>query len=242
MGVIIKTSGLTKQYKNQKAVNNVSITINKGSIYGLIGKNGAGKTTILKMFSGLARPTQGKIEYGEGRKDIKVGTLIESPGLYGGMTAYDNIQLKGICVGDKLSKPEIEKLLELVGLDNVGRKRVKNFSLGMKQRLGIALALVGNPDVLILDEPINGLDPQGIVEIRNMIKKLSKETEISVIISSHILDELIKIATDVCIIHNGEVLLETTKEKIMEMSQGVPIDEYYIKIIEEGSYARNVKI
>lgn len=232
MDKIIKTKELSKQYQDQKAIKEVNITIKKGCIYGLIGKNGAGKTTLLKMLSGLVRPTHGKIEY-SGNK-ITVGTLIESPGLYDGMTARDNIQLKSICMGSKLTKEEIEVLLKLVGLDNTGNKKVKKFSLGMKQRLGIAIALVGKPDLLILDEPINGLDPQGIVEIRNMIKKLSAETEITIVISSHILDELIKIATDVCIIHGGKVLLETEKEKFIEMSQGVPIDEYYIKITEEG--------
>ncbi|MDO4943760.1 MAG: ATP-binding cassette domain-containing protein [Ruminococcus sp.] len=220
MAYILSTSGLTKQYGKQKAVNNVNIHIRQGDIYGLIGRNGAGKTTVLKMISGLAAPTEGEFTlFGKsGREAAKVmnrvGTLIEAPGAYREMSAAGNIKLKCIAMGVR-KKGVVEELLKTVGLENAGRKAVKNFSLGMKQRLGIALALVGDTDLVVLDEPINGLDPQGIAEIRETIERLNREKGITFIISSHILEELSKIATSYGIIHNGELLQELTKEELM---------------------------
>lgn len=220
MEYILSTSGLTKQYGKQKAVNNVNIHIRQGDIYGLIGRNGAGKTTVLKMISGLAAPTEGEFTlFGKsGREAAKVmnrvGTLIEAPGVYREMSAAGNIKLKCIAMGVR-KKGVVEELLKTVGLENAGRKAVKNFSLGMKQRLGIALALVGDTDLVVLDEPINGLDPQGIAEIRETIERLNREKGITFIISSHILEELSKIATSYGIIHNGELLQELTKEELM---------------------------
>lgn len=241
MDYLLKANKLTKKYKETMAVSSVDISLKEGCIYGLIGKNGAGKTTILKLISGLIKPTSGDIIFGNDISPAnnqyfysKIGALIESPGLYGNMTAFDNIKAKSLCLGKRCSAKEIKNLLSLVGLENTGRKRAKNFSLGMKQRLGIALALVGDPELLVLDEPINGLDPQGIVEVRNLIHKLSSERNITIIISSHILDELAKIATDICIIHNGKVLLEMPKEEFIELSGNMPIDEYYIKVIQGG--------
>lgn len=219
--MLLETRNLTKQYGHYKAVNGVSLHIKKGAIYGFIGRNGAGKTTCLKMISGLAEATYGEIElFGYKGKDLRqirsrVGCLIETPGLYDSMTAYENLNIKCKLFGIK-KKGYIEEILRVVGLDNVGRKKTKHFSLGMKQRLGIGLALVGEPDLLVLDEPINGLDPQGIAEIRDTILRLKNERSMTICISSHILEELSKIATDYGIIHNGSLLQELTREELMK--------------------------
>lgn len=221
MDYVLSTDSLTKQYKHHKAVNNVSLHIKKGDIYGFIGRNGAGKTTFLKMISGLAKPTSGSFSlFGETgfnakRQLRRIGTLIEAPGIYPNMTAYQNLKMKSICAGVD-DDVFLKETLEFVGLGNVGKKKAKNFSLGMKQRLGIALALVGNPDFLVLDEPINGLDPQGIAEVRDTIIKLNKEKQITIIISSHILEELSKIATNYGIIDNGVLIEELTREQLFE--------------------------
>ncbi|HRN10186.1 MAG TPA: ABC transporter ATP-binding protein [Lachnospira eligens] len=219
--LLLQTRNLTKQYGRHRAVDDVNMHIKKGAIYGFIGRNGAGKTTCLKMISGLSTPSYGEIEmFGYKRKDLqkvrsRVGCLIEAPGLYGNMSAYDNLNIKCKLTGIK-KKGYIEELLKTVGLDTVGEKKTKHYSLGMKQRLGIALALVGEPDLLILDEPINGLDPQGIVEVRETIQKLAKERGMTICISSHILEELSKIATDYGIIHNGCLVQELTREELMK--------------------------
>lgn len=219
--LLLQTRNLTKQYGRHRAVDDVNMHIKKGAIYGFIGRNGAGKTTCLKMISGLSTPSYGEIEmFGYKGKDLqkvrsRVGCLIEAPGLYGNMSAYDNLNIKCKLTGIK-KKGYIEELLKTVGLDTVGEKKTKHYSLGMKQRLGIALALVGEPDLLILDEPINGLDPQGIVEVRETIQKLAKERGMTICISSHILEELSKIATDYGIIHNGCLVQELTREELMK--------------------------
>lgn len=221
MEYLLTTNKLTKQYGKQKAVNAVDLHVKQGDIYGLIGRNGAGKTTLLRMISGLASPTEGEyyiFEY-DG-KDVphvmhRIGTLIESPGIYPNLSAEENLKLKCIAMGVR-NKKVIPEILETVGLANVGKKRVGKFSLGMKQRFGIALALIGEPDLVILDEPINGLDPQGIVEIRETIERLNREKGITFIISSHILEELSKIATKYGIIHNGTLIQELTCEELLE--------------------------
>lgn len=221
MEYLLTTENLSKVYGRQKAVDRVNLHVKKGEIYGLIGRNGAGKTTILKMLSGLATATEGTISlFGKDEKETKVlrgriGTLIENPGIYANMSAYENLKIKCLAMGVH-DKKAIEEVLKIVGLEKTGKKRVKNFSLGMKQRLGIALALIGNPDLVILDEPINGLDPQGIVEIREIIEVLNREQGITFIISSHILEELSKIATKYGIIHNGVLLQELTDEQLLE--------------------------
>ena len=219
--ILLQTSGLTKRYGRHKAVDHVNIHIKKGAIYGFIGRNGAGKTTCLRMISGLAKPTEGEITlFGYQGKELKevrsrIGCLIEAPGLYGNMTAYENLKIKCRLFG--ISKPGyIEEILETVGLKDVGKKKTKHFSLGMKQRLGIGLALVGEPDLLVLDEPINGLDPQGIAEVRDTIQSLCDQRNMTVLISSHILEELSKIATDYGIIHNGVLLQELTRDELMK--------------------------
>lgn len=219
--LLLQTRNLTKQYGRHRAVDDVNMHIKKGAIYGFIGRNGAGKTTCLKMISGLSTPSYGEIEmFGYKGKDLqkvrsRVGCLIEAPGLYGNMSAYDNLNIKCKLTGIK-KKGYIEELLKTVGLDTVGEKKTKHYSLGMKQRLGIALALVGEPDLLILDEPINGLDPQGIVEVHETIQKLAKERGMTICISSHILEELSKLATDYGIIHNGCLVQELTREELMK--------------------------
>lgn len=219
--MLLQTRALTKQYGRHRAVDQVSMHIKKGAIYGFIGRNGAGKTTTLRMISGLASPTAGEIElFGCRGRDLsrirsRVGCLIEGPGLYGSMSARDNLKMKSMLLGVYKRGYE-EELLDIVGLGGVGKKPVKRYSLGMKQRLGIALALVGEPDLLVLDEPINGLDPQGIAEVRDTVLKLNRERNMTILISSHILEELSKIATDYGIIHNGTLLQELTNEELME--------------------------
>lgn len=217
---LLSTNGLTKKFGRYKVVNAVNIHIRQGDIYGLVGRNGAGKTTILKMISGLVAPTEGDFSLFEksGKAAYqymsRIGTLIEAPGIYPNMSAYENMKLKCIAMGVR-KQGVIEELLNTVGLGTVGKKKVKNFSLGMKQRLGIALALVGDPDLVILDEPINGLDPQGIAEVRETLFKLNKEKNITFIISSHILEELSKIATNYGIIHDGVLIKEMTREELL---------------------------
>ena len=217
--LLLQTRNLTKQYGRHRAVDDVNMHIKKGAIYGFIGRNGAGKTTCLKMISGLSTPSYGEIEmFGYKGKDLqkvrsRVGCLIEAPGLYGNMSAYDNLNIKCKLTGIK-KKGYIEELLKTVGLDTVGEKKTKHYSLGMKQRLGIALALVGEPDLLILDEPINGLDPQGIIQIRDLLIRLSREKNITIVISSHILSELSKLATDFAFVEGGRIVKEATAEDI----------------------------
>jgi len=222
---ILKTNQLSKKYQDKMALNKVDLSIKKGSIYGFIGQNGAGKSTLIRLITGLAFPTDGSFElFGEtNEREInearkRIGTIIEGPALYPNMTAVQNLEahrlLKGIpgkeCVG---------KTLALVGLQNTGKKKAKNFSLGMKQRLGLAIALLGDPEFLILDEPINGLDPMGVVEIRELLKKLNQEYGITILISSHILSELHLLATHYGIIHHGELLEQLTAQELNEKGQ-----------------------
>lgn len=218
MEYIIETEGLTKRYSKRLCVNNISIHIAKGDIYGFIGRNGAGKTTAMRLILGLARPTSGKIklfnsdDLNAQRK--KIGSLIEAPGLYKRCSALENMKRFSILYGG--DDKEIEELLSFVGLNGVGNKKVGQFSLGMKQRLGIAIALLGNPEVLILDEPVNGLDPAGIKEVRDLLLKLNKEKNVTIMISSHLLDELAKITTKYGIINNGVLVEEIDAPKLME--------------------------
>ena len=222
MEIILETNNLEKKYKGFRALNNTNIHIEKGAIYGLIGKNGAGKTTLIRIICGLQEPTNGSyIIYGKSNNsnDIisarkRMGAIIESPSIYGEMTARDNLIEQYKLVGMP-SFGGIDDLLKLVGLEDTGKKKAKNFSLGMKQRLGIAIALASNPDFLILDEPINGLDPQGIIEIRELILKLNKEKRITILISSHYLDELSKIATHYGFLDNGSIIKEISNEELM---------------------------
>ena len=219
MEYILTTDNLTKTYGAKRAADSVSLHIKKGDVYGLIGRNGAGKTTILKMICGLSTPTSGSVTFaGKTGAELsgemkKIGSLIESPGLFPKMSAYQNVKIKCILYG-KNDKEYINSLLTQVGLENVGKKPAQSFSLGMKQRLGIALALVGEPEFIVLDEPINGLDPQGIAEMREIIHNLSKERGMTVIVSSHILDELSKVADAFGIINDGKLIDEFTSEEL----------------------------
>lgn len=214
---VVEINNLCKTYKDTKAVAHVNMTIKKGDIYGFIGRNGAGKSTTLKMIVGLIFSTSGQIKlFGESRNkftDRRIGSLIENPGLYPNLSAYDNMELKAIALGLK-DKEKIIELLNLVKLDYKSKKIVKKFSLGMKQRLAIALALLGNPDLLILDEPINGLDPEGIRQIREVIQYLNENKKMTIIISSHILGELSKIATRYGIIRDGQMIEEISAKEL----------------------------
>ena len=211
MSYVLQTSNLTKKYKKQTALNNVNINIKKGDIYGLIGKNGAGKTTLMKIVCGLIHSTHGEIKLFEStdlnKQRKRIGCVIEQPVIYPLMTAREILTYYNKLLGIS-DYSNIDDLLELVGLENAGNKKTKNFSLGMKQRLSIAISLIGNPDFLILDEPINGLDPSGILEIRELLLKLNYERDITILISSHILGELTKVTTKYGIIKDGNLIDE----------------------------------
>lgn len=219
---ILKTNNLTKTYNGTNALKDVSVALKKGRIYGLIGKNGAGKSTFMKLVTGLSFPTGGSIElFGStGEKNLqnarkRIGSMIEYPSLVLNMTAKENLRLHRIMRG--IPNEEVEdELLKLVGLLDTKKKKAKNFSLGMKQRLGIAVALLGNPELLILDEPINGLDPVGVVEIRNLIKRLCEERHMTILISSHNLPEMYETATDYIIINEGKVKQTLTLQELEE--------------------------
>ena len=224
MEYILETNGLTKVYGQKEAARDVSLHIPEGRIYGLIGRNGAGKTTIMRMISGLSAPTRGSYSlFGKTGSELgkmlkNVGVLIESPGLYPKLSAYENLKIK--CLGTGINpKGYVEDLLKTIGLENADRKKPAGaYSLGMRQRLGIGLALVGNPKLLVLDEPINGLDPQGIAEVRQMLTKLRDEKGITIMISSHILDELAKVADCFGIINEGTLLDEFSSDELHRRS------------------------
>lgn len=242
---VLEVNDLCKKYKETMAVNHVNMKIKKGDIYGFIGRNGAGKSTTLKLISGHIFPTSGEIKlFGEERNNFtnkRIGALIENAGLYPNLSAFDNMDIKATGMGLK-DKSKINEILELVKLDPKSKKIVKKFSLGMKQRLGIALALLGNPDLLILDEPINGLDPEGIREIREVIQYLNENKKMTIIISSHILGELSKVSTRYGIIRDGSIIEEiTSKElenkcknyisvKVSNVKRALPILEEKLKI------------
>ena len=220
--VVLKTYNITKKYGEQLAGDNVNMTIKKGDIYGFIGQNGAGKTTLIRLITGLIHKSGGEIELLGANEENElnkartmVGSLIESPSFYTNMTARENLEVSRL-VRNIPGKKCIDEVLELVGLKDVEKKKVKNFSLGMRQRLGIANALMGNPKLLILDEPINGLDPMGIVEIRELLKKINKEKDMTILISSHILSELSELATTYGIISNGKLIEEITAKQLSE--------------------------
>lgn len=221
MEYVLTTHRLTKKYGKFKSLDELSLHIPKGAIYGLVGKNGAGKTTLIRVICGLQKPTKGSYSiYGvkNTEKSIcksrrRMGAVVETPAIYMDMTAEDNLKQQCLILGVP-TYDSVPDILKLVGLDHTGKKRARNFSLGMKQRLGIAVALVGNPDFLILDEPINGLDPQGIIELRELILKLNREFQITVLISSHILDELSRLATHYGFIDKGHLVKEISADEL----------------------------
>ncbi|MBU3135767.1 ATP-binding cassette domain-containing protein [Clostridium gasigenes] len=218
--IVLKTKGLTKKYGKNTAVNSVNLQIKKGSIYGLVGKNGAGKTTILRMIGGLTVPSGGEMElFGESSKAglnksrSRIGCIIETPSFYPYLSATKNLEYYRIQRGI-VEKDCVEQVLKIVALEKVGTKKFKNFSLGMKQRLGLAFAIMMSPDLLILDEPINGLDPSGIIELREILLRLNREKNTTIIISSHILSELEHIATEYGFINNGEFLEQVSAKEL----------------------------
>ena len=221
METVLRTVGLTKRFGRASAVDHVSMTVNKGDIYGFIGKNGAGKTTFMRVVLGLSAPTEGTVELFGGlspeEAGKKIGALIEAPGIFPHCTAKENMKRVAILKDEDESK--IDGLLDFVGLGDVGNKKAGKFSLGMKQRLGIAIAMLGDPELLILDEPVNGLDPTGMKEIRDLILRLNREKGITVLISSHLLDELSKIVTRYGIINNG-VLVDEIDASEMKAKTG----------------------
>lgn len=224
MTFILRTNNLTKAFDGKEVVSNVNMNIKKGEIYGFLGPNGAGKTTVMKMITNLIKPTNGGIEiFGEKLTDTsyevlkRMGTIIEYPVFYEKLSARENLDLHCEYMG-YYDKKAIDQVLELVNLVNIDRKAVKDFSLGMKQRLGIARALITKPELLILDEPINGLDPVGIKEIRNLFKMLSKEYGVTALISSHILGEIEQIADTVGVISSGRLIEEVSMDKIRKMN------------------------
>lgn len=221
MDYILETKSLSKHYGHFKALDGMSIHVPKGAIYGLVGKNGAGKTTLIRLICGLQEPSAGSFTlYGVENRDKnilkarrRIGAVVETPSVCLDMTAEDNLKMQYRILGLP-SFEGIPELLKLVGLENTGKKKVRNFSLGMKQRLGIAIALAGDPDFLVLDEPVNGLDPQGIIEIRELILKLNRERQISVLISSHILDELSRLATHYGFVDSGHMVKEISAKEL----------------------------
>ncbi|RDY25160.1 ATP-binding cassette domain-containing protein [Romboutsia weinsteinii] len=252
---ILRTINLSKKYKDKFIVDNVSMNIKRGDIYGFIGENGAGKTSVIRLIVGLIKISSGNMilfndEIGNNQATQshrkRIGSLIESPALYLDMTAYQNIEYIRIQRGIP-GKNEVDKVIKLVGLESSKNKKVKTFSLGMKQRLGIAIALLGDPEFLILDEPINGLDPISIIEIRQLLKRLNQEKNITILISSHILRELNQLATTYGVISNGKLIDEFSSLELDERcrrSLDIKVDDVNkaIAVIEEKLSTRNFKV
>lgn len=224
MEYIVQTENLSKSFGKEQAVSNINLKIRKGEIYGFLGPNGAGKTTTIRMLLGLMKPSSGKIKIFQ--KDLtkerinilaKVGSLVENPSYYPHLTAYENLEALRRILG--VPKSRIDEVLEIVRLKDAANKKVKGFSLGMKQRLGIAASLLHNPELLILDEPTNGLDPSGIIEIRNLIKRLPEEYGMTIIISSHLLSEIDQMATQVGIVTKGKMIFQDSIEAMRRFAQ-----------------------
>lgn len=250
--IILRTNNLTKKYKDFTALNNTNITINKGDIYGLIGRNGAGKTTLMKVITTLTNKTNGEFYlFDKDDSDLtetkrRIGCLIENPAFFENLTAYQNLKYYAIQKGI-VDYSQIDKVLDLVKLSDSKNKKFKTFSLGMKQRLGIAFAMLDNPDFVILDEPINGLDPIGISELRETLKKLNEESNITMLISSHILSELYLLANRFCFIEKGKIIKELSKEELdVECSRAIVIKTNNVKetclILEKELNTKNYKV
>ena len=249
METILQTSHLSKLFGKKQAVNDVTMTINKGDIYGFIGKNGAGKTTFMRLVLGTAFPTKGEITlfngmpYSQARR--KIGSLIETPGIYKNCSAYENLKQFSLLYGG--TEAEIQEILELIGLKDTGKKKAGKFSLGMKQRLGIGIALLGNPEFLILDEPVNGLDPTGMKEVRDLLLKLNQQKGITILISSHLLDELSKIVTKYGIINDGVLIEEVSAGELQEKCTQkliftVSDTEKAVSLLSEEVSAKDIRV
>lgn len=252
MDYIIKTEQLTKQYKKFTAVNNLSLHIRKGSIYGFLGPNGAGKSTAMKMLLGLTLPTSGTFTidgkiFPRDRLSIlkEMGSFIETPAFYGNLTGYENLDIIRRILG--LSEKAVEDALELVGLSEFGDRLAKKYSLGMKQRLGLASALIGRPPILILDEPTNGLDPAGIHEIRNLVKSLPKRYECTVLISSHMLSEIELMADDIGILNHGNLLFEGSLDDLRQNAKQSGratdhLEDVFLSMVEQDNAIRKQRV
>lgn len=249
MNEVLNTTNLTKIYGNSKALDKLNMSVPKQAIYGLVGKNGAGKTTLLRIICGLQNATSGEYSlYGISSKDKKIikarqkmGAVIETPAIYPDLSAIGNLKEQFRITGERAFK-KIPDLLQLVGLERAGHKKAGNFSLGMKQRLGIAIALANNPDFLVLDEPVNGLDPQGIVEMRETLLKLNREYGITILISSHILDELSRIATYYGFIDNGRMVKEISAVDLKkDFGKRIVLEVSNISILIELLKKQNIR-
>ena len=249
--IVLQTNNLTKKYKDFVALDNATITIRKGDIYGLIGRNGAGKTTLMKTVTTLTNKTGGSFSLFGSEEELteskrRIGCLIESPAFFDNLTAYQNLKYYSIQKGI-VDEKQIDKVLKTVDLVKEKNKKFKKFSLGMKQRLGIAFAILDNPDFIILDEPINGLDPIGIKEIRDTLKKLNEEEKITILISSHILSELYLIANHFCFIDKGKIIKDVSKEELdLECSKCIVIKTKDVKkatvVLEKELLTTNYKV
>lgn len=249
--IVLETNNLTKKYKDFIALDNASIIIRKGDIYGLIGRNGAGKTTLMKTITTLTNKTEGSFSLFGSEEELteskrRIGCLIESPAFFDNLTAYQNLKYYAIQKGI-VDEQQIDKVLKTVDLYKEKNKKFKKFSLGMKQRLGIAFAILDNPDFIILDEPINGLDPIGIKEIRDTLKRLNEEEKITILISSHILSELYLIANRFCFIDKGRIIKDVSKEELdLECSKCIVIKTKDVKkvpvVIEQDLKTTNYKV
>ena len=249
--IVLQTNNLTKKYKDFVALDNATITIHKGDIYGLIGRNGAGKTTLMKTITTLTNKTGGSFSLFDSEEELteskrRIGCLIESPAFFDNLTAYQNLKYYSIQKGI-VDEKQIDKVLKTVDLSKEKNKKFKKFSLGMKQRLGIALAILDNPDFIILDEPINGLDPIGIKEIRDTLKRLNEEEKITILISSHILSELYLIANHFCFIDKGRIIKDLSKEELdLECSKCIVIKTKDVKkgtvVLEKELSTTNYKV
>ena len=249
--IVLQTNNLTKKYKDFVALDNATITIHKGDIYGLIGRNGAGKTTLMKTITTLTNKTGGSFSLFDSEEELteskrRIGCLIESPAFFDNLTAYQNLKYYSIQKGI-VDEKQIDKVLKTVDLYKERNKKFKKFSLGMKQRLGIAFAILDNPDFIILDEPINGLDPIGIKEIRDTLKRLNEEEKITILISSHILSELYLIANHFCFIDKGRIIKDVSKEELdLECSKCIVIKTKDVKkatvVIEQELKTTNYKV
>ena len=253
----IETRGLSKAYRGRNVVDGLDMHVARGDIYGFVGRNGAGKSTTMKMICGMIRPTGGEVrlfdrlavnpsggvEHGEA---VRIGALVENPGLYSNMTAFENMRCKAMALGLVDSVAEIERLLRIVGLADAGKKPAKSYSLGMKQRLGLALALLGSPDVLLLDEPMNGLDPEGVREMRNLIICLNEQRGITVVVSSHVLDQLERMVTRYGVISepDGSLRLQDAsgdQGALDAADVGALLAGQGIAVSELGSHARDLE-
>lgn len=250
--MVIELSAISKSYKKENVIKNINLNIERGHIVGLIGPNGAGKTTILKMLAGLTEPDVGKIRLFDSEVDLeysrkKMSFMIEEPIIDPMMTAKKNMKYVCYVKDISLKDEKIEEILTQVGLGKAGRKKAKNFSLGMKQRLGIGMALLNEPEVLVLDEPMNGLDPEGIVEIRCLLQELAKQKKVTILISSHILPELEELCTDYAIINQGKVIESASMEELMKKSKhhlvlGVNEPEKVIALLQEKLAINNYQV